>query len=218
MLTCPYQLPSLRSLTIGLKLQDQRVDLRWVLKQACDSLTVRVRCVGDDPARHRTVVQQLQRERLQAGQLHLELELQRPFTKQLQMIWSKLRVDTLTVACDSGSGDPDQFDSASKALEALPSCCDHIEIDCRMCSRGGQCFITWSALTWQAADIELLVGPTVELHVLGFDEATPGYLQEPWRLSVHRARRVHGLPPALMRSCGCLYMQNAAADRADQDA
>ena len=91
-------------------------------------------------------------------------------------------------------------------------------MDCSRCSPAGHFYITWAALTQQGADVELLVGPRVDLHVLGFDESTHGYLQEPWRLSVRRAKRVHGLPLALIdeHSCGCLYMQNAAADRADQ--
>ena len=143
-LTCPDQLSSLRSLTIKLELEDQSMDLSWVLKQACDSLTVRVRCQGSDPDRHHTVVQQLQEARLWAVQLCLELELQAPFTKQLQGVWSKLEVDTLTVSGWPCSGDPALFDNASNALEALPSCCDYIEVDCRMGSRAGPCYITWA--------------------------------------------------------------------------
>ena len=64
------------------------------------------------------------------------------------------------------------------------------------------------------------MGPDVELHVLGFDESTISYLQDSWQLWIRRAEALHGLPPSQTAEYPsfCFSMQNAAADRADQNA
>ena len=202
-LTHARQLPRLQTLTIAVHVCYEDVALDWVQHQPCDSLKVIVRCALSSPDYQVRVVRQLQKLRLS---LHLELYGHIP--RHLQALWSKLILDSLSVRiwdvdCHCGAH---PFDTPSQALQALPSCCGKVMVDCSRCSPAGHFYITWAALTQQAADIELLVGPEVELHVLGFDEATLGYLQEPWRLSVRRVRRVHGLSPALIdeHTCGCL--------------
>ena len=64
----------------------------------------------------------------------------------------------------------------------------------------------------QAADVELIVGSEMSLHVLGASLASLSFLKEPWQLHVHSVKSVHGLPS---ETTGGAYVLQIATARAD---
>ena len=212
-LTGTSQLPRLQDLIINMRVSyEAGLDLSWIQQQkSCPSLELTVKFSELDPVCHTAVLSQLLP--LKVDSLCLELE-DPVFPANLQDMWSRLETGKLRVSMH-GIMDADWvavalFGEASKPLQALPSCRGRIVVDYSQCQNRSDFYITWGALVRQAADVELIVGSDVRLHVLGASLSSLSFLKEPWQLCVRTAKSLHGLPPPQTTS-GAYLLQNAAA-------
>ena len=149
----PIQLSFLQSLTIyTIRMSAPMIDLNWVQQQACSKVDLQIEADTPDITKHAAVLEQL--SRLPPVSLSLEINMDVPFTSELQTLRSRLEVTYLRLG---------MFAATLAPLQMLP-CCSVLCWE-YIPPESGPVYVTWQALTRQPAKISMdVVG---ELHVLG---------------------------------------------------
>lgn len=195
-LQSPIQLHYLETLEIGvIRVSEPEVDLSWVQRQPCRSLTLRIEVDTSDVAKHAAIVKQLHRLVLS----NLTMEVLVPSLPELQALWHGLTVDKV------------ELETAAAALEPLQMVPQCSELVWQYFSEGvTPLHLSWQNLTSRAARIQLYMMDG-ELHVAGASSRAPHHLGQPWQLEIYSAGAVHGLPASQPDKRCKYFLQNAAA-------
>ena len=221
-LSCPVQLPSLRSLYLRFAVEDELdpasldYDLSWVHRQpAVTSLSFEIYLASKSIPQHAAMLKQLMGLRID----RLHLDLRGSFTHECQTLWAGLRsVQALHLQVYREAAFPPR-----DALNMVPGSCAKLLIEPRPYGDTTM-YINWAALSRHAANIRIDTdsryregSATFTLHLLGeCDLARIQSFQQPWQLYIGSRADVFGLPnPHDGRLAGSAsLLQNAAAHAA----
>ena len=161
-LACPFLLPELHKFRLALWLNSDstRVDLSWLHRQPCRKLTVSI-CVDTDFSNpHRQLIDQLKQAAVSKLILHLCDKLPYNFWG----MWAEVHVSG-EVRLEYSKR---MFNSASKALQALP-CCPRIVIRAGPASslERQAFYLSGAAIRSHAIKVQLVLSKHTDLHMVG---------------------------------------------------
>ena len=179
-LACPFLVPELQSfcLRLVLDVESTRMNLSWLHQQPCRQLTVSIKIISASYDAHRQFVDQLR----PAHVSNLVLVWNPPtMPRRIQCMWAELHVSE-EVRLDYS--DPGLFDSATKALQALP-CCPRIVMRAGPASSSERqaVYLSGAAIRSHVIKVQLILSKRIDLHMVG------GWLQT-WKSCTARTTKV----------------------------